>query len=156
MTILLDTPVWTWWLVLSIFLIILEIFAPSFVLIWFAIGAGVALLGALIPGVGFGVQIGLFILASVAGLLLLRPLLRSRSNAAEDDRELNRFDTNLVGSPGTLTQAIQGGQGRARVGDSTWTVTGPDLPIQTPIRVISVHGIMLEVRPDDSDYTDSL
>ena len=148
MEIFTHTPLWIGWLVFAIALVILEIFVPSFVLIWFAIGALVALVGALIPGLGLGVQIGLFALASVAGVFLLRPYLRAGSNALEDDRELNRFEANLVGSPGVVTEAIKGGQGRARVRDSTWTVVGADMPAKTRIRVASVKGIVLEVKPE--------
>ncbi len=148
MEFLAQTPLWIWWLVFAIVLVILETVVSGFVLIWFALGALVTLVGALIPGLGISAQIGLFALASVAGVFLLRPYLRAGSNVLEDDRELNRFEANLVGSPGIVTEAIKGGQGRARVGDSTWTVVGADMPAKTSIRVVSVKGIVLEVMPD--------
>lgn len=145
-----QTPAWIWWLILSVLLVIFEIFAPSFVLIWFALGALAALLAALVPGLNFAVELAVFGLASLAGLFLLRPYVRARSDQREDGRELNNFEANLVGASGVVTEAIEGGKGRARIGDSTWTVEGPDLPIKTRIRVTSVDGIKLGVKADDA------
>ena len=145
-----QTPSWIWWLILAILLVIFEIFLPSFVLIWFALGALAALGVALIPDVPMGVQIATFGVASVAGLFLLRPYLKARNDLGEDGRELNNFEANLVGASGVLTEAIEGGKGRARIGDATWTVTGPDLPANARIRVTSVDGIRLGVKADDA------
>lgn len=145
-----QTPLWIWWLVLGILLVIVEIFAPSFVLIWFAVGALAALIAALIPGIDLPIQLVVFGLASLAGLFLLRPYVKARNDLGEDGRELNNFETNLVGSSGVLVEPIEGGKGRARIGDSTWTVTGPDLPKKTRIRVTSVDGIQLGVKADDA------
>ena len=145
-----QTPAWIWWLIFSILLVIFEIFVPSFVLIWFAMGALAALIAALIPGVPFAAELGVFGVASLAGLFLLRPYVGARNDMREDGRELNNFESNLVGSSGVLTEAIEGGKGRARIGDSTWTVEGPDLPVKTRIRVTSVDGIKLGVKADDA------
>ena len=145
-----QTPLWVWWLVLAILLVIVEIFVPSFVLIWFALGSLAALIAALIPGIELPVQLAVFGLASLAGLLLLRPYLKARNDLDEDGRELNNFEINLVGASGVLVAPIEGGKGRARIGDTTWTVTGTDLPKKTRIRVTSVDGITLGVKADDA------
>ena len=145
-----QTPLWIWWLLIAILLVILEIFVPTFVLFWFAVGAAAALIAALIPGVTFPIQLVIFAIASIGGLFLLRPYFKARSDLREDGRELNNFEVNLVGSSGVLTEAIEGGKGRARIGDSTWTVTGPDLPVKSRIRVTSVDGIRLGVKADDA------
>ena len=145
-----QTPLWIWWLILAILLLVFEIFLPSLLLIWFAIGAAVALGVALIPSAGLGIQLAVFGLASLVGLLIARPYIKARNDAGEEGRELNDFTANLVGASGILTQAIEGGKGRARIGDTTWTVTGPDLPVKTRIRVTSVDGIRLGVKADDA------
>ena len=145
-----QTPAWIWWLILSVLLVIFEIFVPSFVLIWFAMGAIAAMIAALIPGLPFAVELAVFGVASLAGLFFLRPYLGARNDTREDGRELNNFEVNLVGSSGVLTEAIEGGKGRARIGDSTWTVEGPDLPVKARIRVTSVDGIKLGVKADDA------
>ena len=144
-----ETP-WLWWLLLAVLLVIAEIFAPSAILIWFALGALAAMVAALIPGLDLPWQLAAFALASLAGLLVLRPYLKARSSDVEDGREVNDFSANLVGSSGVIVDAIEGGKGRARIGDTTWSVTGPDLPVKARIRVTSVDGTRLGVRADDA------
>ena len=122
---------WIWWLLIAVFMAILEIFIPSTLLIWFALGAVLAMGTALIPGLELSVQLIVFALGSLSGLAPLRPYILARRDAGEDNREVNEFDQTLVGSSGVLVDPIVGGKGRARIGDTTWTVTGPDLPQKT-------------------------
>ena len=143
-----QTPLWSWWLILGILLVIFDIFISSLILIWFAFGALCAMIFALIPNVTFPFQLTCFGIASLVGLFLLRPYIKASNDVTQDKRELNNFKVNLVGSSGILTEAIEGGRGRARIGDSTWTVTGPELPAKTRIRVTSVDGIKLGVKAD--------
>jgi hypothetical protein len=44
-----------------------------------------------------------------------------------------------------LVTAIENGVGRARVGDSEWRVQGPDLPVGSRVRALSVNGNTLVV-----------
>lgn len=145
-----ETP-WIWWLLLAVVLLIIEIFAPSAILMWFALGALVAMVAALIPGLdSLAVQLAVFAAASLAGLFILRPYVKARSADAGDGREVNDFAEHLVGASGVIVDAIEGGKGRARIGDTTWTVTGPDLPKKARIRVTSVEGTRLGVKADDA------
>ena len=141
---------WMWWLLLAALLAILEIFVPGTVLIWFALGALLAMVAAFVPGLDLTVQLLIFAAGSLAGLALLRPHIMAKRDADEDNREVNEFEQHLIGSSGVLVEPIVGGKGRARVGDTTWTVTGPDLPKKTRIRVTSVDGIRLGVKADSA------
>ena len=115
---------WIWWLLIAAFLAILEIFVPSTLLIWFALGAVLAMVTSLIPGLDLTVQLLVFAAGSLAGLVLLRPYIMAKRDTDEDHREVNEFEQNLVGTGGVLVEPIEGGKGRARIGDTTWTVTG--------------------------------
>ena len=46
----------------------------------------------------------------------------------------------MVGEIITLTQAIEDGRGRARVGDGEWPVRGPDAAAGHKVRVTAVDG----------------
>ena len=48
----------------------------------------------------------------------------------------------------TLDQAIVGGRGRVRIGDSSWIAEGPDLPAGTRVRVVAVEGVVLKVQAE--------
>ena len=121
-------------------------FYPSTLLIWFALGAVLAMGTALIPGLELNVQLIVFALGSLGRLALLRPYILAKRDADEENREVNEFDQALIGIMGVLVEPIVGGKGRARIGDTTWIVTGPDLPKKTRIRVTSVDGIRLGVK----------
>jgi membrane protein implicated in regulation of membrane protease activity len=45
----------------------------------------------------------------------------------------------------TLDQPISGGEGRVRVGDSFWRVTGADAPAGAAVRVVRLDGATLVV-----------
>jgi membrane protein implicated in regulation of membrane protease activity len=45
----------------------------------------------------------------------------------------------------TLQEPITNGQARVKIGDGHWTVTGPDLPTGSKIKVVEVSGNSLVV-----------
>ena len=64
---------------------------------------------------------------------------------AGDVPNLNRRSRALVGQVLTLDAPIVGGEGRVRIGDSSWRVIGPDLPLGRSVRVVRVEGATLVV-----------
>ncbi len=48
-----------------------------------------------------------------------------------------------------LHEAIVGGRGKIKAGDSLWLVTGPDLPAGAQIKVIGQDGVLLKVELAD-------
>jgi membrane protein implicated in regulation of membrane protease activity len=46
-----------------------------------------------------------------------------------------------------LDQPILGGRGRVKLGDGSWTVTGPDMVAGAKVRVAAVSGTELRVEP---------
>jgi membrane protein implicated in regulation of membrane protease activity len=42
----------------------------------------------------------------------------------------------MIGKTGVVLDAISGGQGRIKVGETTWRATGPDLPAGTKVKVV--------------------
>ena len=135
---------WHWW-VLGIILLILEAFAPGAVFIWFAAGAFVV--GALllaIPTMAWEIQFLLFAVLSVASAVGWRVYKKYNP----DDTgypTLNRRGEQLVGRIVTLEQPIEDRVGKIRINDTTWKVTGPDLPIGAKVRIDSVDGTVLIV-----------
>ncbi|TIU25428.1 MAG: NfeD family protein, partial [Mesorhizobium sp.] len=58
---------------------------------------------------------------------------------------LNRRGAQMVGRTATLSEPIQNGRGRIRLGDTLWRVSGPDLPAGTQVRVTAAADTDLEL-----------
>jgi hypothetical protein len=62
-----------------------------------------------------------------------------------DEPDLNQRAAQLVGRVLVLTDAIEGGRGRVRVGDTLWQVEGPDLPRGAEVKVAAANATLLQV-----------
>jgi membrane protein implicated in regulation of membrane protease activity len=137
---------WHWW-ALGGALAIVEAFLPGFVFLWLGIAAG--LVGCLLwlwPGVGPDFQVLLFAALAVASVLGWRRWQRGHP-ATSDQPHLNRRGAQYVGRQSVLVEPIANGRGRIRLGDASWTVTGPDLPAGATVEVTGADGVVLQVRP---------
>lgn len=135
---------WTWWIA-ALVLIIAEVFAPATYLLWLGIGA--ALVGVVLvvaPGLILELQLAMFAIVSVLGIVASRWYLR-RHPIRSDDPLLNHRAAQQIGAIATVQQAIVNGSGRIQLGDSTWRVIGPDLPAGSRVRVTGVEGMTLRV-----------
>ena len=134
------------WAVLAGVLVLLELATPGFFFAWLALGALLtAVVAWLVPQLLWQVQALIFALAAglaVVGWFRLRP-----KPAPSDEPGLNRRALSLMGVRATLEQPIENGHGRARFGDTTWPVSGPDLPAGTVVEVVGAEGTRLLIRP---------
>lgn len=135
------------WIVLGLILMIFEVAAPGIFFLWFGIaalivGALAILLGEAL-GIGWQVQVVLFLVLSVISVLVGRRLMGA-TDVVSDEPLLNRRGEQLIGQVVTLEEATVNGRGRARVGDSLWRVTGPDLAAGTSVRITGIdHGTLV-------------
>jgi membrane protein implicated in regulation of membrane protease activity len=138
-------PGWLW-LAIGAALFTLDILAPGFFMLWFALAA--AVVGVLLFAVPMDVtwQILAFCAASVISLLLARRLWGTGTSRDVTDKPLlNQRAQQLIGRTFRLATAIQGGQGRITAGDGNWLVRGPDLPEGSMVRVLRAEGTVLIV-----------
>ena len=117
----------------------------SLVLPWVAIFLGGVSLWRILSGDNSGwlilpAAIGLFALDIVIDLWIANP-----RTSASDEPDLNRRGSQYVGRVVALDSAIETGRGRVRLGDTVWTVEGPDLPESTPVRIVGSDGAVLRV-----------
>lgn len=136
------------WIVLGLLLMILEVTAPGIFFLWFGIaalivGGLVILLGEAFP-FGWQVQVILFLVLSLIAVFIGRKLVGA-TDAESDEPLLNRRGEQLIGQIVTLEEATVNGRGRARIGDSLWRVTGPDLAAGTPVKIIGIDQGTLQV-----------
>jgi membrane protein implicated in regulation of membrane protease activity len=134
------------WIVFGIGLLVLEMFAPGAIFMWF--GAGALAVGGLsyfIPGIGWEWQILLFAGVSLSCIFIWKKL---RADKPEDDTEsgtLNQRGKALVGRKAPLVEAISNGVGRVQIDDTFWRVEGEDLDEGTLVQVLATEGATLKV-----------
>lgn len=134
------------WLALAIALAVIEIMVPAFGFIFGTLAALVtAALTAVIP-IPWPLQLVVFALVLILGLVLLRPrlLAKIQSQKRPDSRS-----EKLIGRRGQVTQAIQPGQGMGRVlveGEDWAARSESALPEGAPIEVKDCDGIVLIVK----------
>ncbi len=143
-----EASYWHWW-VLGVLLIILEILSPAIFFLWMGISAGVVgLLLLLVPAMGWEMQVLLFATFSVASIVIWRHYLKLHP-IQSDQPQLNRRGEQYVGRIFTLGEPVVNGQGKIKVDDSIWKITGDDCPAGTRVQVTGVSGVILEVGPAD-------
>lgn len=142
------------WLVFGLVLLILEIFAPGAILLWFGLGAlAVGVFQLLMPGLmPPEIQWLVFSVLSVASLILWKQYAQKHKLDQDDDSgSLNQRSKSLIGREFNLSNAIVNGVGKVRVGDSYWRVEGPDLPEGQKVKVVGFEGATLKVVAVDSE-----
>jgi len=87
----------------------------------------------------------LFALLSVGAVILGRFATRSTTQHDAEATPLNQRGQSLVGRVFTLETPIKDGEGRIRVDDSSWRVTGADRFAGAKVRVVRVEGSTLVV-----------
>jgi len=136
---------WTW-LAIGLVLAVLEMAIPGVFLIWMAGAALITGLLAWVVPIGVPLQIVLFAVLSILAVFTGRRYIVAHP-VVEADPKMNRRGERVVGESVVVTQAIEGGQGRVRLGDSEWLARGLDAPVGTRLRVTGHDGTVLTVGP---------
>ena len=132
------------WAVLAAFAFVGELLSVSFFLLFFAFGAMVGLLIALL-GLGPVAQAIGFVAASVLSMAVLRPALMHRISFRASEHYVG--PGSIEGRSGVVTDAIEpGGSGTVRIGSGEfWTARAVDperrIDAGTRVRVLDTDGI---------------
>ncbi|WP_219418837.1 NfeD family protein [Pseudonocardia nigra] len=139
--------VWVIWLVLAVLLGAAEIFTLTAALGLLGGAAGVTALAAAV-GLPVPLQFVVFAAASVAGIVLLRPIAHRHLTAPRS----GEFGIDaLVGKPGYVLQEVTGRAGRVRIGGEEWTARAMDdslvIPAGARVDVLQIDGATAVVYP---------
>lgn len=135
------------WLSLGGLLLAAEMLGGSGYLLWSGISA--VIVGLLTWAFPFTWpwQGLLFAVLTIITAVLWWYWLRQRTRTSGAPSTLNQRSQQLIGVHATITEAIEDGIGRAKIGDSTWRVKSDHaLPVGTSVEIIAVDGITLYVR----------
>jgi membrane protein implicated in regulation of membrane protease activity len=139
-------PGWLW-LIGGVLLLIAEIVAPGFFLVFIGAAAVAAGLFTLLFGLGTAPQLALFALYALLAVMAGRRFYANR-NASSADPLLNDRAGRLVGKVVTVVAAVDEHDGRVRVGDSEWSARGGPAAVGTRVRITGVEGNCLTVEPE--------
>jgi inner membrane protein len=133
------------WIILGLVLIGLELLAPGVFLLW--LGLAAILTGLADAALDLSWQASALVFAgfSVAAVILGRMVMRPNTQHDTQAGLLNQRGQALVGRVFTLETPIKDGEGRIRVDDSSWRVTGADRFAGAKVRVVRVEGTTLVV-----------
>ena len=142
------------WVIFGLLLLGLEILAPGTFFLWFGLSALVVGAITLIVGTDSAVWVWqaqwvVFLALSLATAIVGRRIMVRKGWDKSEDPDLNQRGAQLLGRTAVLTDAISEGRGRAKIGDTVWQVSGPDMNKGKRVKVIGHDGAMLEVEPAD-------
>ena len=113
---------WVLWMIAAGALAIGEIVSLSFFLGPIAVAAAVAAVAALI-GAGLALQIAVFIVASAASLLVLRPIARRHLRTPA---QLRTGTAALVGETAVVLERVDRDRGQIKLAGEVWTARAFD------------------------------
>jgi membrane protein implicated in regulation of membrane protease activity len=132
------------WLIGGVLLLILEVIAPGFFLMFIGAAAMATGLFTMMFGLGIAPQLALFALYSVIAVLVGRKVYANR-RADSTDPLLNDRVGRLVGKVVTVVVAVDDHDGRVRVGDSEWSARGGPAAVGDSVTITGVEGNCLKV-----------
>jgi membrane protein implicated in regulation of membrane protease activity len=135
------------WLILLLLFAGAEALTVGLTSIWFAAGALVALVAALVNG-PIWLQVALFLVVSVLCLIAVRPLAKKYLNPVLQPTNADR----ILGAEVRVTEEIDNlrGQGQVAVGAMPWTARSEDgapIPAGALVRVLRIEGVKVYVEP---------
>lgn len=139
-------PGWLW-LIGGVLLLIMEIIAPGFFLVFLGAAAIATGLFTVLFDLGTASQLALFALYAVISVMLGR---RFYANQATDSADplLNDRAGRLVGRVVTVVQQVDDHGGRVRVGDSEWSARGGPAAAGERVRITGIDGNCLKVEAE--------
>ncbi|MCF7504323.1 NfeD family protein [Vibrio sp. L3-7] len=136
------------WLAFGLALLALELVGTAGYFLW--IGISAMLVGALLGALPIGWQMQWLSFASFSLITTWLWWRRQLSNDKQSDanRDLNQREKQLVGQTVRLTEDIQRGNCRIKVGDSSWSArASQDIQSGTEIKIVALDGIVLIIEP---------
>ena len=140
---------WQLWAIVAVALMALELTSGDLYLLCFGVGALITALSAAVTG-SFTLQLGLWVLLSVACLFTLRPVALRYLHRDEPNRVSNADA--IIGRTGSVSQAIAANAyGRVALDGDDWkaqSADGQPIAAGTRVRIVGRESIIVTVTPE--------
>jgi len=136
-------PGWIW-AIGGLVLLIAEIVAPGFFLVFLGVAAIATGLFALLFDLSLAPQLVLFVIYTALALMIGRRWY-AESDHADQSIKLNDPSERMVGKSVMVVDPVDEHGGRVRVGDGEWSARGGPAATGTRVQVVAVDGNCLLV-----------
>lgn len=136
---------WSFWLIAAGIFFIGEMITVGFLVFWLGVSALLAMLVSLITD-NIIIQTTVFVLSSIALILLTKPLVNKYINTEAIPTNAN----SLIGKKGIVTKKIGTDVGQVKVSGEIWTaISDNDMEIEkdTEVEILKIDGVKLVVAP---------
>ena len=140
-------PGWLW-LIGGVVLLIAEIIAPGFFLVFVGAAAIATGLFALLLDLSVPLQLALFALYTLLAVMVGRRVYSNAQGVSSSDPLLNDRAARLVGRSVPVIEPVDEHSGRVRVGDGEWSARGGPAAAGERVRITGVEGNCLLVEPE--------
>jgi membrane protein implicated in regulation of membrane protease activity len=138
---------WVIWVIAAAVLGVAELLTTTLALVLIAVGALAAALTSALGG-GIGLQLAAFVVVSLAGIVLIRPLGLRRLQRRPS---LRTGTAALVGCTGYVLADVSPHGGRIRIGGEEWSARPYDemsvIPCGATVDVLEIKGATALVHP---------
>lgn len=138
------------WFIAAVLLFMLETVVPGVHFLWFGLAAAVVGVLTLATGITWHTQLVVFILTALATVFAVRRMIGT-AQPPTDAPHLNVRGSEFIGRLVLVEEAIRGGRGKVRAGDTLWVAEGEDAAKGARVEVTGVHGTALVVINKDSE-----
>jgi inner membrane protein len=140
-------PAWLW-MIGGVLLLIAEVIAPGFSLI-FVGAAGIATgLLSLALGLPLVLQLAVFVVMAFLAVRIGGKRFYASRYDYTSHPGLNDPSQRLLGRVVVVTQPVDSNGGRVRLGDSEWSARGAPAAVGDRVRVVDIDGNCLKVEPE--------
>jgi len=139
-------PGWLW-AIGGVLLLIAEIIAPGFFLIFVGVAAILTGLFTLLFGLGLGLQLALFAVYAIVTVMIGKRWY-GEPDPGDQYHAINEPAKRLIGRTVTAVSDIDEHNGRVRVGDSEWNARGGPAAAGTRVRITGIDGNCLTVEAE--------
>ena len=141
-----NVVLWWHWIVLGLFLLVLELLSGTFFVLIFAITSIIVGISALIVILSFNMELTLWIVMSLIGIIIWYKYFRGKSNTKSGQSNY-RFDT--LGE--IIEDVAKNKRGKVRfyspvLGNTIWGVTSDsNLKVGDKVKIVEVNGQLIKV-----------
>ena len=132
------------WTIGGLLLLMAEIIAPGFFLIFIGAAAIATGIFTLLFDLGLAPQLILFVIYSAVAVLVGKRWY-AQPNTGDQDHSLNDPTRRIVGRVATVVEAIDAHGGRVRLGDGEWSALGGPAAVGDKVTITAVDGNCLTV-----------